>query len=247
MSTSEAELIDSPVPEAEPPQIACVETFLDRLQETTGRPLKVKINDNRSTMLSVRWATDHTRVSVHRMFLTAPGNVMDALACYIRGDDKQLAPSIRAYIEESLQALDYSHTLDQTRLRSAGVVYDVKEVYDKLNAEYFEGELNLSITWFGAQQQRSRRRLTFGLYDEPLKLIKIHRILDHEDIPLCVLEYVIFHEVCHHVCPPYVDENGINRVHHSAFKARERLYSRYDEAQCWIKKHREDMFRGAFY
>ncbi|SCA63184.1 hypothetical protein SCG7086_AL_00230 [Chlamydiales bacterium SCGC AG-110-P3] len=247
MLISEVELLEISNAETEPTAETTVEMFLDRLQETARLPLRVKINDNRSTMLSVRWANDHTRVSVHRMFVTAPGNVMEALACYIRGDDKQLAPSIRAFIEEGIQGLDYSHTLDKARLRSTGVVYDVKAIYDRLNAEYFAGELNLSITWFGAQRQSSRRRLTFGLYDEPLKLIKIHRILDHEDIPPYVLEFVIYHEITHHVCPPYVDEEGVNRIHHSAFKARERNYRQYYEAQDWIKKHREDLFRGAFY
>lgn len=246
MLIAEPDILDATVVDEAPIEDS-VTSFLDRLQTSTGRPLKVKINDNRSTMLSVRWASDLTRVSIHRMFLEAPCNVMDDLARYIRGDAKQLSPSIRAYIEEGLQRIDYSHTLDKTRLCSEGVVYDVKALYDALNTEYFCGELQLNITWFGASRQRSRRRLTFGLFDEPLKLIKIHRILDHKDIPQSVVEYVVYHEMVHHVCPPFVDEQGVNRVHHPAFKTRERQYRHYHEAQRWIKEHREAMFRGTFY
>ena len=57
----------------------------NKIQNHSGRKLKLKINDNRSTMLSVRWEPDCTKVSLHRIFLQAPRNVMDELSCYLCG------------------------------------------------------------------------------------------------------------------------------------------------------------------
>ncbi len=41
-------------------------------------------------MLSVRWETGRTRVSLHRMFLKAPKTVMQALGSYLNGKRKEL-------------------------------------------------------------------------------------------------------------------------------------------------------------
>ena len=87
-------------------------TIQEQLKIGAGIKLRLKINDNRSTMLSVKWEPDCTKVSLHRMFLQAPQNVMQALACYLRGEHKKIAPSIKAYIEDNLQKLDYSHQID---------------------------------------------------------------------------------------------------------------------------------------
>src|ERR1700679_3373334 len=112
-------------------------TFQEQLESDAGIKLHLKINDNRSTMLSVKWEPDCTKVSLHRMFLKAPLNVMQALACYLKGEHKKIAPSIKAYIENSLQNLDYSHELDLSKLQTKGQVYDLEKIYCDLNHEYF--------------------------------------------------------------------------------------------------------------
>jgi len=220
------------------------EKFLRALEMRAGRKLKVRINNNRSTMLSVHWAPGHTKVSMHRMFLSAPRNVMEALACYLRGESKKIGPAIRSFIEEGVKQLDYSYLLDAKVLCSQGQVYNLQSIYERLNRDYFRGRLNLRICWFGKTVRRRRRKITFGLYDETLKLIKVHRILDSVRVPRHVVGFVVYHEMVHHVCPPYVDEIGIHRMHTCNFKAIERRYRHYQSAQRWIADHKEGLFMG---
>jgi len=206
-----------------------------------GKQLKLKINDNHSTMLSVRWEPDCTRVSMHRIFLNAPLNVMQELSCYILEEKKEI-PRVKAYIEEQTQDLDYSAQLDRKKLYCQGDIYNLQSVFDNLNKEYFQNQLNLSITWFGKVGQKNRSRVTFGLYYDPLKLIKIHRLLDSPLFPDYMISYVVYHEMLHNVCPSYVDERGINQVHNKEFKERERKFEHYRLAQSWIKEHQEYFF-----
>lgn len=217
-------------------------TFQEEVENLSGIKLKLKINDNRSTMLSVRWEPDCTKVSLHRMFLHAPQNVMQSLACYIRQEHKIISKDVKAFIEDGLKKLDYSHTVDQSKLYCQGKVYNLKDLYDELNDEYFEGQLNLFITWFGKHSQRNKTRITFGLYHDPLKLIKIHRLLDDHSIPPYVVSYVIFHEMIHHVCPSFVDERGLHRIHSKEFKRKEERYKYFEQAQRWIKEHQSNLF-----
>lgn len=216
--------------------------FQKELEESSGMKLQLKINDNRSTMLSVRWEPDCTRVSLHRMFLQAPQNVMQSLGCYLRREDKSLAPNIKSFIEENLHKLDYTHEIDRDKLYTEGNVYNLRKIYDELNDEYFDGRLKLFITWYGKPNQRNRSKVTFGLYYDPLKLIKINRLLDSPSFPDYVVKYVVYHEMLHYVCPSYVDEKGIQRVHSKEFKQLEEKFEHFQESQKWIKEHHKYFF-----
>lgn len=221
-------------------------TFQEQLEHNAGIKLQLKINDNRSTMLSVKWEPDLTKVSMHRMFLQAPKNIMQALACYLNGKQKSLAPAIKAYIENQISSLDYSHELDCSKLQTKGKYFDLQEIYHSLNREYFNNALNLYITWFGSGDKRKRNRITFGLYHDPLKLIKINKILDHREFPDYFISYVIYHEMLHYVCPAYVDEKGNKHIHSKEFKEKEKKFLFFDRAQEWIKNHKNDLFNATY-
>lgn len=213
-----------------------------QLQKNLKKKLQVKINNNRSTMLSVRWEPDCTKVSLHEMFLQAPKNVMEELACYVRRELKDITPSVKAFIEDNIKNLDYTHLIDPDKLTNRGNTYNLQEIYNSLNEDYFTGKLNLFITWFGKSYQKNRSRITFGLYHDPLKLIKINRFLDSPAFPDYLVQFVVYHEMLHYVCPSYYDEKGIHRIHSKEFKEREVLFKHYDLAQNWIKDHQEYLF-----
>jgi hypothetical protein len=219
--------------------------FQQKLEQTSGLKLKLKMNDNHSTMLSVRWEPDCARVSLHRMFLQAPQNVMQALACYIKQEDENINPNIRFFIEENLKKMDYSHLLNRKKIYTQGTNYNLRQIYQELNGEYFDNLLKLHITWFGKPSSRNKSRVTFGLFYDPLKLIKINRILDSPLFPDYVVSYVVYHEMLHSVCPSYHDENGMHRIHTKEFKERETEYRYFERAQQWIREHQENLFKEA--
>lgn len=221
-------------------------TLQEQLENRAGIKLLLKINDNRSTMMSVKWEPDHAKVSLHRMFLKAPKNVMQALACYLKGEHKTIAPSIKAYIENSLQKLDYSHELDLSKLQTKGRVYDLTQIYHNLTREYFDKPLGLHITWFGKTRRRLCNRVTFGLFHDPLRLIKINRLLDNHHFPDFFVAYVIYHEMLHYVYPAYVDEKGQKHIHSKIFKERERDFKYFEHAQQWIQDNQNYLFNASY-
>ena len=80
--------------------------YSNKLKTLVGTPLKVRINNNRSTMLHVRFKDDATHVSLHHMFIKAPQSIQDALATYIRSRSAALLPSVQAFIDKNVQRLD---------------------------------------------------------------------------------------------------------------------------------------------
>ncbi len=220
--------------------------LLEKLETSSGKKIKLKINDNRTTMLSVKWEPECTKVSLNRMFLQAPVEIMDSIGSYIRREDPVIDHTVKAYIEENLRLLDYSLRLDKSKLSTKGTAFDLQEIFDRLNTEYFDGKLQLGITWYAKKKPQNRSKIALGLYQDSLKLIKIHKLLDNKRFPQHVIEYVIYHEMVHFVCPPFVDQNGITRVHHKAFKEKEEEYTLFHQADQWIKKHQHDFFNSTF-
>lgn len=220
--------------------------LLEKLQVGSRKKIRLKINDNRTTMLSVKWEPECTTVSLHRMFLKAPEGIVQSIGKYIGRKNLSISPMVKAYIENSLRRLDYSNKLDKAKLSTKGAVYNLQAIYNKLNARYFDNKLNLSITWFGTKRTKKGSRLAIGLFQEPMKLIKIHRLLDNEHFPLFVIEFVIYHEMVHAVHPPYVDAKGVTKIHHKAFKEKEREYSNFLKAERWIEAHQHDFFHSFY-
>lgn len=216
--------------------------FQKTLETKVGKKLQLKINDNRASMLSVRWERSHTQVSLHRIFLDAPHDILDELAFYLRKKQRGLSPSLKAFIEESWHKLDYSHLLDQQNMETKGEVHDLAEIFDRVNKTYFDGKVELLITWYGTRGKRGRSQVTFGLYYDSMKLIKINRLLDTPDVPTYVVEFVVYHEILHHVSPSYVEQTGRRQVHSKEFKKLEKQFQAYAAAKQWIEEHHAEMF-----
>lgn len=217
--------------------------FQKELENDLKKSVKLRINNNRSTMLSVKWSPDCTEVSIHRLFENAPANVMDSLACYIRQKGKKtISWNIKSFIKDNLSKLDHTSHLKKMALEVEGNTYNLRSLLDSVNEEYFDSQLDLNITWYAQRKKKNRSQITFGLYHEPLKLIKINKFLDNPKIPKYFLRYVIYHEMLHNVCPPYYDEKGRHRIHNREFKALESKFTDYHMAQAWIEQNRDNLF-----
>ncbi len=224
------------------------EALHDQLSHISGLKLNIILNENHSTMLSVLdRKKDSARISLHRMFLEAPEEVLTAVADFIRGKQQKRKNTTRStiqdYIQTNLKKFDYSHRINDRVLISKGYAYDLKKIYQMLNDKYFNEQLDLSITWFGKRSKCTTSRITFGQYHEPLKLIKINRMLDNKRFPDYFVSFVVYHEMLHDVHPPYIDSSGINRIHSEEFKLQEQRFEFFAKAKHWENKHRFSFFK----
>lgn len=208
-------------------------SFEKRLQRYLSFPVQLVINENRSTVLSIRGR----RLSVHKMFLEAPDEVVRELARYAMG--KRTKPILRHFIQSTTYEADEELLLD-----SKGRVYNLQEMMEEINDNYFEGRHNLTIGWFG-RMQKKRRHITFGQYLKDSRAIKIHRLLDDPFFPRYFVAFVIYHEMLHAEIPGYHDERGYFRIHGPEFKRREKEFHAYARARRFEKANREKIFGWA--
>jgi len=112
-----------------------------------------------------------------------------------------------------------------------GTTYDLDRMFAKLNRRFFENELpKPTITW---SQRRTRSIL--GHHDRVYDTITVSKTLDSADVPDWFVEYILYHEMLHIKHPARLI-NGRRYYHTTAFRADERRFPHYEEAQLWLER-----------
>jgi hypothetical protein len=190
---------------------------------------------------TIRLRRGRVYVRVSDILRPSPREVLYALACILIAKLYRLKSSKeheRTYREYTLNpsVRDASETARRRRgykktTSPRGKVYDLDEMFSRLNARYFNGELERPLlSW---SQTRARRVL--GHHDHVHGAIIISRVLDSPRIPRVVVEYVLYHEMLHVKHPPRL-ASARTIYHGRQFRSDERRFEQLDDALKWLEK-----------
>lgn len=210
-----------------------------RAHLSKGR-VSVTLTDNRYTMISVRRLAKDKRyeVRLHHMFADADPVITRALARYIAENDPEASRVLGDFIDQNSGHVRGRARRQPTQvIFTAGEYHDLREIYDELNARYFDNKIDAAITW-GQRTGRPRRRnsIKMGSYSVEDRVIRIHRSLDRAFVPRFFVAWIVFHEMLHQVHDIRV-KNGRREFHSKEFLADEAMYEHYDEAKTWERRH----------
>ncbi len=119
-----------------------------------------------------------------------------------------------------------------------GRFFDLRAIFDKLNARYFRNRLkDYTIVWGRRRKQRPKTYMVFGTIQEEDRMIRIHPLLDRSFVPTWFLEYVVYHEMLHAMVPDKYDSQGRRLVHHEKFLVRERRFHWFRRAKAWEQEN----------
>jgi hypothetical protein len=186
---------------------------------------------------------EHLEVCISDVLQGAPLLVLEALAeillckVYRRRASREARECYLAYVLSPgvRQRIDQARRQRGTKrlLPARGRWHNLEEVFQRLNRDFFNGEL--SLTRLGWSLKNSRTIL--GHYDAGHGMIIVNRALDSPTAPAHLVEYLVFHEMLHMRFP--VGRNGHRRVVHSrAFREAEREFPQYEEARKSLKHFR---------
>jgi hypothetical protein len=213
-----------------------------RLMAAFPGPVVLSITDNRHAMVTHRTKDGILLARVHHMFLDAPSHVQDALVRYVARGERDASAVVGQYIDASGDRV--LRRARDVKLVTKGKHHDLLAIVDDLNAGYFDGGVNLLITWGhrGTARSGARVSIKLGSYSAIDRLIRVHPALDRSWVPGYFVEYIVFHEMLHHVVPPERDE-GRTVLHPAEFHAREREFPHYEQAVAWQRGHLERLLR----
>jgi predicted SprT family Zn-dependent metalloprotease len=170
---------------------------------------------------------------MHRMFLQADEALIGEIALFIRRR-RGRTPLIRNFIRRQ-SGLVKKRDPGRFRLNPAGKHYDLSELAQSVNAEYFGGKITARVTWGTARRGRAVRRRTLGSYGIHTNTIRVNPVLDRKAVPCYFVRFIIYHEMLH--ADMGCDEKDGRRSMHSAeFQMREKLFREYRLALAWEKE-----------
>ncbi len=85
---------------------------------------------------------------------------------------------------------------------------------------------NSYISWAS-----SMAKYKFGLCNQTFRVISINPVLDSDDVPDTVVDYVVYHEILH----LRQDRSKNSRPHNAKFRSWEHLYPDYEAAQAFLR------------
>jgi hypothetical protein len=210
------------------------------LQSAIALPVRVTLTDNRRTMISLERNPRQMHVRLHHMFARADAGTLHALGRYLASSDREAAQQIGRFIEQHRTSIR-GRTVRPVQLSAIGLHHNLNDIYRDVNARYFASRVEAKISWSRDQQVRSRRRprsIKLGSYTSRDKLIRVHPALDAEFVPRFFVEYIVYHEMLHHVLPP--QRSGKRRsLHGPEFQAREKAFVGFEAALQWERENLE--------
>lgn len=218
-----------------------------RLRLRLRARVAVDIHDNTHTMVTFLRQGGMWRIRLHHMFLAAPDEVLDALALYVRSNHSQASAELDRFIEKNkalIRRIPPSELRRRLRIDPVGRHHDLGDIYAGLNRRYFRNRMKVTITYGPAPRvARPRKSIKMGSYSSDSKVIRIHPVLDHPRVPRFFVEWIVFHEMLHHVHRARRDESGRRCVHTPEFMAAERRFHDIHRAQRWEDQNLEFLLR----
>jgi hypothetical protein len=230
---AEASLFPAPPAPGDPDDDAVRTRLESAIGNRTGLRVDLTVTNNTSTMMSVKYdrSRTHARVRLHHMFLSAPAEVVDALAAWVQSPRTRKAGRLLdAYIRGN------SHHVRRTIAGSRetrGTHCDLQALFDEVNGSQFSNAVTAAIAWGRVPEARRRRSIRFGSYYPREDLIRIHPFLDQAFVPPYFVRYIVFHEMLHAHLGIEESPSGRQRIHTAAFKKIEQAYPDYARAVAW--------------
>jgi predicted metal-dependent hydrolase len=193
---------------------------------------------NVNNTIRLRQAVIHVRIS--DLLEGAPESVIEAIAhillakIYRKPIEALHSTRYRRYVS-SHDITAKAQLLRRVRGRKLiespkGDIYDLEEIFEHLNRQFFYGLLaRPQMTW-----SRSQARNSLGHYDPAHNAIVVSRVFDHQRVPRFAVEYIVYHEMLHLKHP--VKLRGSRRcVHGPEFQAEEKLFPDLERAKAFLK------------
>ncbi len=214
--------------------------LIHELQKSTGFKIDLTLTNNKSRMISFKkkWRTIYLRLNEN--IFPLPEGFIKSLALWIKKPNGKVPDVIRERIDSVCRAVPANVRSRQITEKHDGSFYNLKDLYDRVNAEYFHGTIEAKISWGRDTSKKRVKSRRLGSYKFRSNLIVIHPILDKKKVPVWVVEFIIYHEMLHSQ-----QTEDKKRYHDKEFRDFEKQHSDYERTIRWRKENVKFLMNGS--
>lgn len=112
-----------------------------------------------------------------------------------------------------------------------GQFFDLNEIYEDVNRQYFKGQCQKPIIKWGTRMTRRK----FGVYLPSADTVVVSPSLDQQFVPRYVVTFIVYHELLHkHLGMKDTAKRQI--AHTTQFRKLEKQFVKYEESQRFLEK-----------
>jgi hypothetical protein len=229
-------------------QITRVNYKSKHFSRRSNQPVRVELFNLAGTYW-VKQGKDGLRIQVHEGFVGAQEQAIEALVITLLigkdakdGKGRSYLSMIKAYTQSSTfrsiaAELDIVVTADPSR--SLGQHFDLEIIFDKVNRNYFEGQMaKPNLVWNKTLTYRK-----FGHYQPAKDTVMISISLDQATVPDYVVEFVMYHELLHKQLG-ITTSKGRQYAHTRAFRKAEARFLNHRQAEAALNRLGKKLIRA---
>lgn len=239
-------------------------SFSDLLEEMGIKNLNIKKNNRLKKSWRIEKAGTHYTLSLPETLINAPQEIKEEILFWTqtmvsaklekrklkaeaRKNNLQRERLIFEYmIKEGEIARFKTYKNHEQKFRDAsGVCFDLEELFDKINKEWFNSSLKSYLRWGKYGSRTSYHSLFHDEKGNTHDLITIAGLYNHPAVPQYAVESVLYHEMLHIALPPIESELRRN-VHHREFREAEKQFIHYTKWQKWLKNSAHKLYQRGF-
>ncbi len=215
----------------------------EKMFNKSGRKIVVDYYPYSNLKSTVRAYGNIIHIRLSDILKDVPENVKRALATILLCKlERVKCPEEQEIIYKNYlstpQMIDTYNRLRQSRsqkivLGARGHVRNLEDSFNRVNARYFDRQLKKpTLTW---SEERTHHIL--GHEDSAMNVIVISKSLDRRNVPIYVLDYIMYHELLH-IKHGTTYKNGRKHVHTEGFREDEKKFIWHRAAEEWLKHNR---------
>lgn len=210
-------------------------------------PWRLRVNHNHATLVSMRGDQHQRTVSVHADLLEDAAFTA-VFPQWVASNGKVGHSVVQAALRIVQERVHASRCVNErTALppwEPLGPVVDLDSMYSRLHGDWFAHTPKPAIAWSRAVAPgRQLTHIRFGCYRSGAQpRISLHPRLHQPWVARVFVEFVIFHELCHHTqaCRPMRGETA----HSTRFRQWERRYPHFVLASAWERAYLPELLAG---
>jgi hypothetical protein len=190
---------------------------------------------NLTSLYRFKKTADSAYLQISEGFIAADDDILSALIeSMLLGKRPQTTTVLKRFavseeFSEVLLAIDLM--VEPMILIAKGRAYNLEEIFERVNRQYFEDKIaKPQLAWSKISTRRK-----FGHYEPARDRIVISLTLDDGQIPACLAEFVMYHEMLH-ILHGETWANGRRMVHTPAFRQDERKFKDYRFAEAELAR-----------
>jgi hypothetical protein len=226
-------------------------TFAELLNRYASSSLEVLVNPRlrRGWQVRVRPFSGNHQLIIPRHLESAPEEIKSALLEWAllpvkpRRAQKKPVRERRSHLEKAIwryiESLPDAPARRKSRFNASdlagktqGARYDLREVFDAVNATFFNGGLSAVVRWGERGSKTSYHTIKTDIHGNRINLITIAGTYNYKDIPRFAIEGIMHHEMLHIAIPPYKKNNRLV-IHGNEFRSAERKFTFHNEWRDW--------------